>query len=602
MKKTNTPKELLKLNILVTILIIAANLLIFFGFDTAKDNFTNISAYANGFLFFLYLYLLNGLIKKDTNLLKKEAFYINYPISIAVFFTFLFIVLIISTISLINLNKDAANVTFVFTFFMSTIAMLFPSILLGVFMYFVVPAYIIPSLNINKNKKSESNILLLLFFVIFIIFCLYNGITSLIKVNSFESQNKYKSSKITINYSTDFLKLNEKINAYSKKKMAQDKMEIPFFYTTDSFPYSDYESAERFCRAMDARVPNYLEIYHIVFNKFDTFGDKYYWTSDRDGKHNLVLHFKNMSYEIERKPANVNPSIYCVATVNENRGFSNKNYFYRNVKKENKETIQSMAEKPFDFNSLANIIGTNKKDNKITEQPIEEELVNSEKKHVNFSVKAVSPEVLKELIQAGYTYNPTLSIKREYETNDTAFTNRIQNRATNNIRLCYYPFTEYGNLTLFQERQIWQQSFCSPAFDLVNQTPVYKTKHEKDAYCFANGGRLPNIPELMGILKTLGLNQTNVKYWTNNKITDTSSNSSIPILLYYQDSRFVNVKAVNNYENDSAYTFCIKKPQIPSKVIANYKSRFANVEGSYYAKEKCASCHYYEVPDVILQQ
>ncbi len=600
MKTTKAPKDLLKLNILITIVIIIANLLIFFGLDTAKDNFTIISAYTNGFLFFLYIYLFSCLVKKDVNALKKEAFYINYPISIGIFFSFLFIVLIASTISLISINKDAANITFIFTFFMSTIAMLFPSILLGVFMYFVIPAYIIPSLSFKKQKNSDPNVLFIFCFIIFLILCLYNGINSLIKVNNFETQNKYKSSKLTINYSTDFLKLNEKINAYSKKKMAQDKIEVPFFYTTDSFPYSDYESAERFCRAMNARVPNYLEIYHIIFNRFDTFGDKYFWTSDKDGRYDLVLHFKNMSYEIERKPKNVIPAIYCVSTVNENRGFSNKNYFYRNVQKESKETIKSMVEKPFDFNALTEIIGTEKKPNKTIEQPSEQELVNTDKKHVNFSVKAVSPEVLKELIQKGYTYNPTLTIKREYETNDAAFANRIQNRAANNIRLCYYPFTEYGNLTLANERQIWQQSFCSPAFDLVNQTPQLKTKHEKDAYCYANGGRLPNIPELMGILKTMGLSQPNVKYWTNNKITD--SNGSSPILIYYKDSRFIQVKAINNYENDTAYTFCIKKPAIPSKVIANYKSRFTNVEGSSYAREKCQTCHYYEVPDVILQQ
>ena len=603
MKKNNIqkPKELLKINIITTILVIISNLLIFFFFESSKDKFTILSTYANGIIFFIYLLLFSSKVKRNILDLKKEALYINYPLNIWVFFIFLFLILIASTICLISVNKDAANITFIFTFFMSTISMLFPSIILLVFIYFAIPAIIIPSISIQKRKKDETNFFIMFLFVCFLIFCIYNGTNTFIKERNFELQNKYKSARLTISYSTDFLKISNDINSYSQKKMSINTAEVPFDYTAEAFPYNDLQSAKIFCNAIDARVPNYLETYFIVFNKFDTFGDKYYWTNHKDGKHDLVLHFKNMSYEIVRKPANVTPLLYCIARSNDNYGFKNKSYFYRNVKRETKDTIKSLVDKPFDFDKLKNVVGIDKKEQKVI-PPIQEELpAITEKKHINFSVKEVSNEVFRELLQKGYNYDPNISIKREYEANDFTFTAIIQNN-TDNIRLCYYPFTDYDNLTLYQEKQIWQQSFCSPAFDLVSKTPVLKSKYEKDSYCYANGGRLPNIPELNGILKTLGNIKPNIKYWTNNKVTDTSTNGQSSVLVYYKDSRFLNVKAISPSETYNAYVYCIKNPKQSSSIIANYKSRFANIEGYYYAKQKCPRCQYYEVPDVILQQ
>lgn len=600
-RKNTITNHLLKINILVTFLIIVANLIVFFCFDSSKDKFTMLSTYANGIILFIYLFLFSSLVKKNLMDIKKEALYVNYPLNIGLFFISLFLVLLSSTICLLSVNKEAANITFIFTFFMSTISMLFPSIILIVFMYFAIPAMIIPGIDIRKKKKNDSNILLLIAFICFVIFCIYNGINSLVKEHNFETQNKYKSARLTVSYSTDFLKISNEIDSYSQKKMSISKAKVPFDYTAEPVPFSDHDSADRFCRALDARMPNYLETYFIVFNKFDTFGDKYYWINHKDGRHDLVLHFKNMSYEIVKKPANVTPSLYCIAKSEDNYGFKNKSYFYRNVQKENKETIKSMVEKPFDIDALKNVVGLDKKESKVI-PPTESELpIISEKKHVNFSVKEVSNEVFRELLKRGYQYNPSVSIKREYETDDFTFSALVQ-KNTNNIRLCYYPFTEYGNLSLYQEKQIWQQSFCSPAFDLVSQTPALKSKYEKDSYCYANGGRLPNIPELNGILKTLGNIKPNVSYWTNNKVTDSATNSQIPVLVYYKDSRFMQVKAVSSIENASAYAYCIKSPKTQSSVIANYKSRFTNVEGYYYAKEKCPSCHYYEVPDAILRQ
>jgi len=600
MKKEKPTKELLKINIIVTLLIIAANFIIFFGFNTGKDMFTYISIYTNIFLFFIYLYLFNSAVNKDVLKLKKEALYINYPASITTFFVFLFLILIASAICLVTVNKEAANITFIFTFFMSTLSMLFPSIILTVFMYFLVPALILPGININKRGKKKSNTLLSLLFIAFIILCIYNIVNAAIMINNFESQNRYKSAKLTINYSTDFLKLGD-ISNYGKKLMSRDKINVPFFYTADSFPYSDYESADRFCRSMDARVPNYLEIYHIIFNRFDTFGEQYYWTSDKDGRYPVVLHFKNMSYEAIRKPNNTKPLLYCIAESNDNYGFKHKAFFYRNVQKENKETLDALIKKPFDFDAIKNITGMEKEKETYNETPEQEVTAVKEKKHVNFSVKEVPPEIFRELLQKGYSYNSAITIKRDYETDEYTFSSIVR-KNTDNIRLCYYPFTDYGNLSLNQEREIWQQSFCSPAFDLISKSPALKTRHNKDSYCYAYGGRLPNIPELAGILKTLGTGGQNIKFWTNNKITALGSNQSMPVLVYYKDERFLNIKALTSGEDDSAYVYCIKKAENPSRVIANYKSRFANVEGLIYAKEKCPTCIYYEVPDTILQQ
>ena len=209
MKKNNIqkPKELLKINIITTILVIISNLLIFFFFESSKDKFTILSTYANGIIFFIYLLLFSSKVKRNILDLKKEALYINYPLNIWVFFIFLFLILIASTICLISVNKDAANITFIFTFFMSTISMLFPSIILLVFIYFAIPAIIIPSISIQKRKKDETNFFIMFLFVCFLIFCIYNGTNTFIKERNFELQNKYKSARLTISYSTDFLKI-----------------------------------------------------------------------------------------------------------------------------------------------------------------------------------------------------------------------------------------------------------------------------------------------------------------------------------------------------------------------------------------------------------
>ncbi len=597
MKKNKSKKELLKINLFTTFLIIGTNAIAFMVNQGGKDSFITISFYITGIILFIYLLLLSDKIKSNLTDLKSESLYINYPLSISIFLVFLFLVLIASAICLVVVNKDAANITFIFTFFMTTISMLFPSILLCSFIYFIVPAFIIPSVTNKKNKNYKFLIITLL--IIFLIFCLFKGIKELTRISNIQNQNKYKSAKLTINYSTDFLKYNN-IDNYDIKKMSLSKVKVPFYYTTDAIPFDEFYEAENFCASMSAKIPNQLEIYHIIFNKFDTFGEKYYWTSYQDNNNNsYVLHFKNMSYEIIKKPKNIAPLTYCIANSNSDFGLDKKGYFYRNVIKERSENLKKLTDKPFDLEGLKEFAGIEQKNNKIFEEPKKED-INTDKKHVSFSVKEVSREVFSQLLQKGYSYNPNIKINDKYETNEAVLNTKILNN-TNNIRLCFYPFSVYENMSITQESQIWKQSFCSPAFELINQTPVVKTRYDKEAYCMANGGRVPNIPELNGILRSLGINYTGKKYWINNRIFDFNSNSQKPVYVEFNNSRFMTIKSLNSNENEQAYVYCIKNAKIPSKVIANYKSRFKGIEGQMYAKEKCPTCLYYEVPDTILE-
>lgn len=592
MKKFKTKNKLLKLNLLFTLFIILVNLVAFSFIDSGKDSFTKICFFANGVLFFAYLIMLSERAKEDVLELKKEALYVSYPHYIGGFLGFFIVILLFSGICLFSINPEAANITFIFTFFMSTISMLSPSILMMVFMYFAVPAFIIPSL--STNKKKSSNIILKVLFIIFVLFCLFNIINAMVKIGTIQNQKKFKIAKVTMKYSTDFLKF-KNVGSYTIKLLSRNDVTVPFYHTVDTIPHKEQYQAEFFCSSMGARVPDHLETYHIVFNKFDTFGEKYYWTSDKDGKFPLVLHYKNMSYDIIRKPENITPVTYCVAKDNTNYGVGSRHYFYRTVQQaETKSSIKQ--KKTFDLEFFKDIAEKEIQQSQAIKQQEEVPQIKAEKKYVNFSVKEVSREYMQQLINKGYYYNPELTIRKEYEINDLTFNAKVREN-TNSIKLCHYPFTEYGTLSINEERQIWQQSFCSPAFELTDMNPALKSRYEKEAYCYTKGGRLPNIPELNGILKTLGRNQSNVKYWTSHKI-----NGSDDVVVYYKDSRFLQTQILKNNEIDNAYVYCIKKAKNPSRIVANYKSRFRNVDGKFYAGQKCSNCYYYEVPDVILQQ
>ena len=598
MKKQQIKKKniLFNINIVITIFVFIANIIAFILSDTSKSNYIIISFFLNVYILFLHWYLLAKQLKKNVNEIKKEALYINYPVNIGTFFFCLLLVLIASAIVLFVVNKEAFVPAFIFTFFMSIISMLFPSILLLVYIFFIVPAFIVPSFRSNRTNRSDSTEFLVILLILFSLFTIYKVTTFSIRAVNIEKQEKYKIITLPIQYSTKYLKLTD-ISPYAKKKLSQSKVTMPYVYTAESFSYKDYNAAKIFCSSLGARVPNYLEAYNIVFNRFDTFGEKYYWTSNRDGRTPLVIHFKNMSYTVEKYNGKVKPLLYCVADGERRNDSYKVDYFYKDIQKESTDTLKDIMSKSFDEKSLIDILDEDY-DPSIAEQ---QDIIKEEKKHVNFSVKEVSADIMDELIKKGYVYNKDLKINSDYETNEVKINNQI-NRDPNKkiIRLCDYPFTDYGNLSIFNESQIWKQSFCSPAFELISPNPVKTTKNDKDSYCASQGGRLPNIPELNGILRSLYINNIGTKFWTNNKIIDHSTNAAQPILVYYKDSRFLKIEALYPNENDTAYTFCIRKAQNPSKIIVNYKSKFKGMEGASYSRAICPSCEYYEVPDTIL--
>ena len=601
-RSTSRTKELFRLNLSASIIAVVVNLLLFIFLDRAKHNFTLISTYANLIILFWYLKTLLDSFKDKLNVYKREVLYISYPVNILFLLIFLASVLVVSMIYLLKVNPDAANLTFVFTFFMSTLGVMTPTIVLLVFINFIVPAFIIPT--VKNSKNTLFRILLYVLFALFLLFILYSGFIRFNEVSNFDKQARFKVSRLTVKYATNYLQIANEVSPRAKQLMSRDTVTVPFLYTSDSFTYGNYDDASIFCRSLDASVPNYLEIYHIIFNRFDTFGEKYYWTSDKDGLGKeipLVLHFKNMSYEIVRKPEGVNPELFCVAPAETDYRLGSKKYFQRNFQIERKNTIEKLSKTPVkEKDILKDLIKMENKTKQVYPPPGVDLAVNREKKHVNFSVKEVPQDVFERLLQQGYVYNSSDTIRREFEINEVALNNVVRN-TTNNIKLCYYPFAEYGDLGMNAEKEIWEQSFCSPAFDITSVSPALKTKNEKDSYCMANGGRLPNIPELIGIIKTLGITKTNVQFWTNNKV-HTANGEIAPVFVYFKDGRFLKVEAAPSTVNGQAYAFCVKKPKIPSIVIANYKSKFHNTDGSYYARMKCPSCKYYEVPDVILQQ
>ncbi len=598
MKKNPQKICLLKTDIICTFFIVTAYILIFILSGGDKALYNGLGIYASIFIGFLYYFYILSMSGTRLNNLKNEAKLINYPLYIAIFFIFLALLFLSSFIALSVVNKDALNITFISAFFINLIFSVFPAILLILFMYFIMPAFIIPGIKIkntgSRNKLNISKILFLLFLITGVI----NAFLFSYKKMRIDTLEKYEVSKIMMHFSAKYLKFSRSISPYSKKKMESGKIQIPFLYTKEAVPFDTYEDARRFCSALNARTADYKETYYILFNKFDTFGNKYYWTSNNDQEHNIVIHFNNMSYTAERLPENVKPMVYCVSDIENKFGKTKTKYFYRNVKQERIEKIKSMVEKPFNISNFNNIIGAETQNNTETDN-----LFASEKKYVNFSIKEVPPDVFERLADAGYNYNPSVSVKQEFETNDNDMQNRLgRNADGKEVRLCYYPFVDYDGFNMYNEAQIYKQSFCSPSFELLNRSPALKTRSEKDAYCYSRGGRLPNIPELYGIIKTYGTVSPGIKYWTNNKLADTSSDTMLNILVYNEDSRFVKLKPVASGENESAYTYCIKNSQNPSKVIANYMSRFQNIDGKTLAKQQCPDCIYYEMPDVVLKK
>lgn len=605
-KQKSKPKHkniLRNINLAMVFLSIALNIVLFFFFSYNKTLFLAISTIVNIYLFLFHWFFFIKITRHNLNDIKNEAYYTNYGSSIITFVLCIFIVLLISSGLLFFINKEALNITMISMFYVSILTMLLPSIILLAYTFFIFPSLIVPGLTMKKYYQTNSMTILFTVFILVSILFLCKFIMIYLYDNNFLKQIKYKVDKISVEYSTKFLSINDEITPTEKRTIKNIKLSIPFLYTRDGFFYKDYNDAKMFCDSMDARLPNYLEMYNIAFNKFNTFGENYYWTSTNEERDPLLIHFNNMSYSLVHNKNGINPIVYCVSEITEeekSRPKIERKYFIRKINKRIKPNYINIEQQE-SMEELALL----SKLNKVTPEPTktnEERAFQDEIKHVNFSVKEVSGDIMASLIKKGYVYNkPTFRINQKYKIIPEEITSKIEkDPKKKQIRLCYYPFIDYGDMTIEEEAQIWQQSFCSPAFELIQYYPQITSVYDKEPYCKSLGGRLPNIPELVGILKTYSKGKTGIKYWTNNYVKESSSGINYPLSVYFKDATFL----VPNMTEKSgmAYTYCIKDSKHPSKLITNYESRFKGLEGKNIAKNICPDCRYQEVPDTILLQ
>lgn len=598
-KNKQTHKNILgRINIGFTLVLIILNFILLLFFNNNKILFVTISIVINVYLFFLHCYILTKLAKKNLSAMKKEASFVNYGSTTITFILCLLVVLFLCSGLLFFVGPESLNLTLVSLFYVSILTMILPSIVLLAYLYFVVPAMVIPSLTIKSYYKANSMSILGAIFILFTIFCLCRGAIHFLYENNFLTQIKFKVEKITVEFSTRFLKVDERLTPTEKRILERKDVDIPFLYTSQAFFYKDYKDAKLFCDSMDARLPNHLEVFNIAFNRFNTFGENYYWTSTNEARQPFLVHFKNMSYSVEPFNKDVVPLAYCVSNMSEQEKNSNKHlrkYFIRDIKKHIKATTYKIEyDTPDQSSEELDLLA--KLNSGITTTEYSD--IETDKKHVNFSVKEVNREVMKSLLQKGYAYNPnlTLNAKNKIAPDQIGY-KIVKDPNKKQIRLCYYPFIEYSNMTMNEEAQIWKQSFCSPSFELIQQYPQTTSAYEKDNHCASMGGRLPNIPELVGILKSLSIEKTGIKYWTNNNVTQDSTGVSYPISVYFKDSMFLVPNLAE--KSEMAYTYCIRPAQKQSRLITNYSSRFKGLDGRQYAKAKCSNCQYSEVPDTI---
>ncbi|MBQ3640881.1 hypothetical protein II906_03010, partial [bacterium] len=495
-----------------------------------------------------------------------------------------------------DLRADLIDFNILSVFIMSTIISFVPTLLIAVVMFIITPIYFYQTDEKLIQKGSNKRIFLLFFIII--LFLISHSIQQH-KSQDLSRQNKFQAVKLFMNYSDKYLNY-KNLNEITIDELKKTEVKVPLLYTKHSFEFSSLEEADKFCKSIGASVPNHLEVYDILFNRFDVWGEKYYWTSDIIDYENLVLHFKNMNYEIIKKPENVKIFSFCSEVINDPTGYTYKDNFYKVHKYEQKQEKKHFK---FPLNPNKVNIGIFKTQSKPSE--IESEIdLSSDKKvydditgeisRISFDVKYVPLSYFNELVKAGYSYNPDLTVNNNYEVTNYG---RKYTQNSNNIRYCAFPSIDYGSLSMYNEREIWIQNFCSPSFYIINTSPVLKAKSEKDAYCYANGGRLPNIPELFGILRTYNkeIGQNN-KYWTRNYIT--LNDVKTPVYVYRLDENNIGI-GLGQLPYDSADTYCIKKAEKPSIVISNFKSKFPSFEGSSYAKNFCSNCKYYEMPDVM---
>lgn len=591
-KNRNKPTVLLKTNLIYTVIIAVLNMIAYSISGANKELFIIFSLFINCLIFALYRLTITELLNKYWFQIKKELFYINYPLTIAVIMVSVFVIFIGNVIIISTINENALNTTFISSFFISTISMMFPTLLLIVYMFLISPALVIPVMDESKQKQKIDTIILIsiILILIYIIYKFIAGIT-----DNYIVKDKYRAKKLPIEYSRKYLSYSN-LRPGRERILSNQKISLPLYYTSDGFKFRGYLEAEDFCRSMNARIPTHLEIYNIIFNRFDTFGEQYYWTSDKEGKHPLVLHFKNMSYEIILKPKDISPTLYCVTSANNYKYVIKQNYFHKIKTVKNTQSTKTNNGLPFEF--PPKII----KDNMPSFQQIQKKdninyTLKKEASFVNFSIKHVPISVFNDLMGKGYVYNSFQKANPYYESTDTRLYSKV-NYDIKNIRLCYFPFTDYKDISMQNQREIWRQSFCSPAFELIIPEPAQKTMYEKNAYCGANGGRLPNIPELAAIIKTLKISPTNNLYWTNNYVSDYFNESKKAVAVSYTKNDFIEIEFPDKAVK--ANTFCIKKSNNPSQIISNYSSRFHGESGKYYSQKFCPSCKYYEMPDTVL--
>lgn len=597
-QKVYVSKYLRNNNIVFTIIIIICNILTFLISDSNKNTAVSLSIFFSCTIFFIYRLKTSALAQTKWLAIKKELMYVNYPMTIAAFFVLFFIIFCYDAYWLSTINKDALNATFVFTYFMSTISLLLPSILLFAYMYLITPAFVIPSKE-KLQHSGKSDLIVLILFALFLIFSFSQLVTNVFDSFNLGKREKFKAARLPMQYSTEYLKYKD-LSPSVENKLKTQKVKTPFLYTTDGYKFNNYETADRFCRSMNARVATHKEIYNIIFHRFDTFGEKYYWTSDLAGRNNLVLHFKNMSYEIKKKPQGVTPVVYCTSESSSTYKLFEQPYFFKNKPVEiESEKLKVNQKKKLPVEKLKT--SGDKYDLKKIAPPQYPPPPNTIPKHVNFNVKHVTPQYFNELLKQGYIYDSTSKMNNYYASDEAKLRTTMSIDSTrNNINLCYYPFIEYPNMTINEQKQVWKGNFCSPSFGLLYQTPALKTQHEKDAFCYANGGRVANIPEIMGIIKSFGSNRTGQKFWIGAKITDPNTYAQKSVAIRILDGESVMVEPVTT--NEQIYTYCVKRSKTPSNIIANFKSSYRGENGRSYAMVKCPTCKYYEVPDTVLSQ
>ncbi|MCD7879633.1 MAG: hypothetical protein LUG16_06860 [Candidatus Gastranaerophilales bacterium] len=617
--KNKRNKQLLKTNLSFFIIVIFINVVLCLLTGLNKDIFFVLCVVVTSVLFIIYNQILRSIINSNWTWIKDEYNNTNYPAIIGSFFILLFIILIFTLIFLLYINPDAFSITFLVPLFTKILTMLIPSGIFLVYIFLIIPAFILPSLKEKKHNISFIRKIVYAVLFLVILICTADLISKIQNAGEIQNKDKYKTTIMRIKYSENHLKYTD-ISDDTKYKLNRESANIPYLYTVDSFIFDDWESAKSFCESLNARIPNYLEIYYIVFNKFETIGDKYYWTNNFAGKYNILLHFKNMTYElIKNTGEEKSPILYCVSNIPEDSSRVKNKYLYKTPRysvngntsihgdiSTNGAIQIDTPEINYDGTTEIKTGEIHSKGTVKTGGSVNVDTNTAdERKYINFSIKFVNEKKFNELLEYGYYYNPDTQANPYYETSTETLNNKLQTEKDNDkniIRMCYYPFTNYGNLTLQNEKQIWQQSFCSPAYEIINTTPVLKTNSEKEQYCASLGGRLPNIPELSSILKIYGLNSVGIKYWTNNKISVEKKYFQSSIALYYSDIRFVETAAFEQASKETAYTFCIKNTSPSSNTIANYSSRFKGENGSYYAKMICPSCRYVEMPDTILQK